>query len=130
MHFPESLESMRSTLPASVRDKVVMAQINGTVCARSLVTGRIAVHDKDGTRVAWTEEPRAVFLTCVKGGHKIDGEAHRCGGCKVVNALCEEEHGSIVPLRQVHSRWIHWAMLSEEELKSLVKQGAIMGCLH
>jgi hypothetical protein len=123
-----AVEDMRKTLPEAVRDTVCMTQLNSHICANGLVTGRgsegYRMHDKDGTRVAWTDN--LAFLTCVKGTHKI-ADNYQNAHCRVVNMFSPSVQGAIQPVDDVRGRCIHWAMLSKEELEGLEGTGQWLG---
>ena len=73
--------------------------------------------------VAWTLEPPLVYMTCATGspGHKIEA-CTDCEGvrhCKVVNKHSQTLDGVVQPLEEVVSKFVHWAMLTKEDLDDI-----------
>ena len=115
----QSAMDIQSTLPAIPSLRVY--HVFPTFCVKTLAEeGRLRVHDRNGTFVAFHGD--MVFMTGINKDYKISRIKE---GYKVVNKVSKVSDGcvSVEPVKQISTRFIHWLMLTKEDLNQLVERG-------
>lgn len=124
---PDGFPQIRSTLPYPLQSKVEIVCYYRGVCAYDIASGNMAKgtpkhHDGNGVYVAFTVDPPVVYLTCATGGagHKITRNEEGVKYCNIVNKTCPVgEDGTVVPLEDVEGKFVHWVMMSKDELDKM-----------